>query len=85
MTGITKIKNPWQPEKQILLIAGVRGIGSWGAAETFKKWYDDIYKRKKGWLDKSRKHGSFSALLEVHYRNSDIIKTELLGIIDIED
>lgn len=85
VASITKVRNPWHPEKQILLIAGVRGIGTWGAAETLKKWHDGIYRRKKGWLDKSRKHRSFSALLEIHYRNSDIIKTELLGLIDIED
>jgi hypothetical protein len=87
LAAITKVRNPWHPGSQILLIAGIRGIGTWGAAETMKKWYDLIYKQKKGWSlqEKSQKKGSFSALLEIHYRNSDITKAEVVGFIDIDD
>lgn len=80
---VTKVRNPWKRENQILIIAGVRAIGTWGAAETVKKWYDLIYKAKKGLLQGSRKDGGFSALLRIHYHNSDIVDAEVMGMIDI--
>jgi hypothetical protein len=82
---ITKIRNPWNPSYQILLVAGLRGIGSWGAAETLKKWYDVIYRAKKRSLVKYRKSGSFSALIKIYYRNSDIVGVELINLIEIDD
>ncbi|OGO14912.1 MAG: hypothetical protein A2Z14_16840 [Chloroflexi bacterium RBG_16_48_8] len=81
--AVTKVRNPWRPEKHVLIVAGVRAIGTWGAAETIKKWYDLIYKEKKGRFQRSRKDGYFSALLKIEYRNSDIIKAEIIGLIDI--
>lgn len=82
--AVTKVRNPWKPEKQVLIVAGVRAIGTWGAAETVKKWYELIYREKKGWLQGSRKDGYFSALLRIEYRNSDIVKAEVIGLIDID-
>lgn len=34
---ITKITNPFEGTTKILILAGVRGIGTWGAAECIKK------------------------------------------------
>jgi hypothetical protein len=82
--AITKITNPWNPNRTIIMVAGIRGIGTWGAAEAIKKWYGKIWREKKGPFKGSQKNGDFSALLRVRYRNSDIQDVEVVGIVDIQ-
>ena len=55
-------------------MAGIRGIGTWGAAECIKKNWRGIYDRLE------RKRGSFSALVLVTYENCDITNTEVMQV-----
>lgn len=80
---VTSIRNPWNPDTRILWIAGVRGVGTWGAAETVKKWHKQLYTVLR--RTKARKTGSFSALLRITYSNSDIVKSKVSGFISIDD
>ena len=82
---IVKAQNPWAAQHKILVVAGIRGIGTWGAAEFLKKWWQDLYDQK----DKSRargttKAGDFAALVRVHYEDHDIKDATLLHIVDLE-
>jgi hypothetical protein len=73
---ITKITNPWNASAKIFIIAGIRGIGTWGAAECLKKNWKQIHDR----LDKDKKKHNFSALIKVTYENLDIIHTKVVRV-----
>jgi nucleoside 2-deoxyribosyltransferase len=79
---IIKIKNPWNSSNKIFIIAGIRGIGTWGAAEYIRKHADELYERKRG-SGKFKKSGDFSALVKVTYENYDIASVELCHFTDI--
>lgn len=55
-------------------MAGIRGIGTWGAAECLKKWWKPIYSAKASTrsIGGPSKAGDFAALVKVRYRNYDI-------------
>jgi len=65
---ITKVQNPWNQENIAILIAGIRGIGTWGAAEFIKKKWRLIYDQLRG----DAKNEEFSALLRITYQEYDI-------------
>lgn len=65
---ITKITNPNNGVNKIFVIAGVRGIGTWGAAECIKKEWQQIYD-----LLGNRKKGDFSAIALITYKGYDIV------------
>jgi len=79
---IMKVTNPWNGANKIFIVAGVRGIGTWGAAEYLRKHATDLYRAKSG-SGKFKKNGDFAALLKVTYKNYDIVKVELRQLIDI--
>lgn len=74
---ITKITNPYEGRNKILIIAGVRGIGTWGAAECLKKEWNQIYEK----LPKHKKDSDFSALVIIQYKNMDITKIKVHKVI----
>lgn len=74
---ISKITNPWNKENKIFLVAGVRGIGTWGAAECINKEWQQIYKR----MPRRLKGGDFSALVQVDYHNCDIVRIRVVDCI----
>ena len=76
---ITKITNPWNALNKIFIVAGVRGIGTWGAAECIKKEWRDIYNA----LPKNKKT-DFSALVTIKYKNCDILSSKLHSLITIK-
>jgi len=76
---IMKSRSPWAGQHKILIIAGIRGIGTWGAAEFVKKWWKPLYEKKAG-----KKTGDFAALIQVQYENYDIKSAELLDLIDFD-
>lgn len=82
---IVKVRSPWDAQRKILIVAGIRGIGTWGAAEYLKKWWIDLYEKKR----KSRRHhtsksGDFAALLKVEYGDQDIKRVELIHLEDLD-
>lgn len=74
---ITKISNPNNARNKIILIGGVRGIGTWGAAECLKKEWQQIYEK----LPKKNKECDFSALIIIKYDNMDIIEIKVHEVI----
>jgi hypothetical protein len=85
MAMIVKCPNPWAPQRKLLIVAGIRGIGTWGAAEFLKKGWKELYDKK----DKSRSRGTsaggdFAAIVSVHYENYDIVKVTLERVVDLD-
>jgi hypothetical protein len=74
---ITKITNPWNVSAKIFIIAGIRGIGTWAAAECLKKNWKEIH----DWLDKDKKKSNFSALIKITYENLDIKHTRVHDVV----
>lgn len=83
---IVKAKNPWADERKILIVAGVRGIGTWGAAEFLKKWWRPLYERKKASRKSTTsKQGEFAAVVLVLYKAYDIKGVRLLNVVDLDE
>ena len=57
---VIKVPNPHNPRATIFIVAGVRGIGTWGAAYHLRENAKAISKRTKG--------RRFAMLIKVHYR-----------------
>jgi len=83
---IVKTKSPWGAQKRILIIAGIRGIGTWGAAEFLKKWWRPLYKQKGS--DRHHgmsKQGDFAALVRVHYKDLDIKRVDFVNVANLDE
>lgn len=76
---ILKSRSPWAAQHKILVVAGIRGIGTWGAAEFLKKNSKVLFQRKA-----APKDGDFAALLKVKYRECDIKEVSLLHLVDLD-
>jgi len=76
---ITKTTNPWNEKTKVLWVAGIRGIGTWGAAECIKKEWRQIYDQ----LPSETKDGDFSALLRIEYNNCDITSIDVRRVIPL--
>lgn len=79
---LAKLTNPRNTANKILLVAGLRGVGTWGAAEHLRKQGRDLYRRKRR-ADGLRKNGDFFVLIKVQYRNYDILQTEARDFRDL--
>lgn len=66
---LMKTWNPWSPDNRILALAGARGLGTWGAGEFVKKWWQRIPSHLGG---KLRSTDSFAAVLQIVYEKRDI-------------
>ncbi|MCP4663499.1 MAG: hypothetical protein GY856_49570 [bacterium] len=73
---LSKVVNPWNSVSKIFIVAGIRGIGTWGAAECIKKKWQDIYNHP-ALRDKT---GEFSALLKITYSDYDIVNIEIHNV-----
>jgi len=80
---LCKFRNPLNPggDTIVIVIAGLRGIGTWAAADFLRKRHREIHarKRKDGQF---RKNGDFMMFLCAAYEKFDIVDTR---IIDFED
>ena len=85
---IAKYRNPWNPENLLLFIAGVRGIGTWGATYYLREKAQELYEHKSGHPKSGRipvltsyapngKDGDFIAILSVHYHNFRVVGADL--------
>jgi hypothetical protein len=83
---IVKSRSPWAAQKKVLIVAGIRGFGTWGAAEFLKKSGRLLW-HKKGASATARtsKAGDFAALIKVKYRDCDIKETSLLHLVDLDE
>lgn len=65
---VIKATNPWNKHNKVVWIAGIRGIGTWGAAECLKKEWRQLYKK----LPRRSKAADFAAIIKISYNNCDI-------------
>jgi hypothetical protein len=72
---LMKTTNPWNPKLRVLFLAGARGIGTWGAGEFVKKWWNRLLTHTGGKLDAA---DNFAAVLQVIYENRDIKDVNVL-------
>ena len=79
---LAKVTNPWNNSNKILLVNGVRGIGTWGAAEYIRKNPNQIYHKKMG-SNGYQKSGDFALALTIKYKNCDIKDIDCQQLIDI--
>lgn len=66
-----RFRNHWNPELNVLMIAGIRGIGTWGAARHLRDNAESL-KAKFG-------RNEFLAVIEVKYQDYKIIETALVN------
>ena len=66
---IVKCRNPYNETAKVFIIAGIRGIGTWGAACHLADHLRSLYNQFK--------EGDFAAVVEVEYANFRIIGTRL--------
>jgi len=76
---INKITNPWNDKTKVLVVAGIRGIGTWAAGECIKKQWEQIYDS----LPEDGKDRDFSALILASYHNCDITRIEVERVIPL--
>ena len=79
---IAKFENPYDANNTLLVIAGVRGIGTWGAAYYLRQHSAELYERKSG-SRPFKKDGQFIAFLSIHYQDFRIVNTRLELVDDI--
>lgn len=82
---IVKTQNPWAKDKKILIVAGIRGFGTWGAGDFLRKSLSELYDQKGNSRGKGiSKTGNFVALVNVEYKNFDIKDVKLINIVDLD-
>jgi len=79
---LVKTKNPYKDGAIVLVVAGIRGIGTWGAADCLRKSAKEIYRRKRK-NEVLRKDGDFSMVIAAKYKNFDIQATEVRDFVDL--
>jgi hypothetical protein len=67
---IARVKSPWNIERTAIVIAGIRGIGTWGAAEIIRKRPADLALPLA-----SAPTNGFAAVVKVRYKNYNIQAT----------
>lgn len=81
---ILRRPNPKNETASVLLLAGIRGIGTWGASDHLRKHSKALAERVARDQGRAMHHG-FIALLEVEYENFDIARTKVKDIASILD
>lgn len=72
---IIRAENPWNPETRLIIIAGIRGIGTWGAARYLRSQIRELLKRRHG--------KDFAAVIHVEYNNYKIPRRELINALPL--
>jgi len=81
---IIKFRNPRNDAGKtiVIAIAGLRGIGTWGAADCLRKKFRELHARKRRG-DRFSKTGDFITMLSVEYENYDIVGTRIIEFEDL--
>lgn len=79
---LAKFDNPYNAPNKLLVLAGVRGIGTWGASDYLRKNAPELHERKSASGPYS-KDGNFVAYVGVKYRQYRLAKTWLLHLDDL--
>lgn len=74
---LVRANSPWNKNKTVFIIAGIRGIGTWGAARCLRDHTDEIIKKSKG--------ANFALIVKVTYDNYKMVDTQLTNFFAILD
>jgi hypothetical protein len=77
IAAVIRTDNPFNPATKVLIVAGIRGVGTWGAAKYLRQHAKDLVRRTGG--------KDFACLLKVRYTNWRIDKTEMTDVCRILD
>jgi hypothetical protein len=66
---LLRANSPWNKNKSVFIIAGIRGIGTWGASRCLRERAEEIIKKTKG--------GNFALIVKVTYNNYKMVDTQL--------
>lgn len=80
---LIKAPNPWNPQKLVFVLAGIRGIATWGIAECLKKDWQQIFRRKRRDGNHSAS-GPFAAVLEVTFEKCDLKPVKVVYMDDLD-
>ena len=72
---VLKARSPWNSKATVLAVAGIRAIGTWGAAKHLRQSASEI-------RDKVGDH-DFALVVKVRYANWKIVSTELAPFLEI--
>lgn len=79
---IAKVPNPYRHGKSVIVLAGTRGIGTWGVADHLRKEIVDLHANKRG-DGNFHKRGHFVAVVNVEYEDYDVVATDVLTFRDL--
>lgn len=79
---LLRMPNPFNAANAVVVIAGIRGLGTWGASDCLRKSAKALARE----LDKkvARPKAGFLAIIEVEYENFDIRYTTVKEVAGIE-
>jgi hypothetical protein len=79
--------DPKEPRNKVLVLAGVRGIGTWAASDHLRKHIQKIHELKRGRhgfrKGRFRKDGDFVAVIRGKHKKLDITHTQCFDFFDI--
>ncbi|MEW8632246.1 MAG: hypothetical protein AB2591_19790 [Candidatus Thiodiazotropha sp.] len=81
---ILRRPNPKNESCSVIVLAGVRGIGTWGASDHLRKYASQLYRRIRKDPEGALSKG-FLAVLDVKYEKFDIRKSRIKDITSVEE
>jgi hypothetical protein len=81
---ILRRPNPKNPSCSVVVLAGIRGIGTWGASDHLRKHARKLFARVKK-DDSNAIDLGFLAVLDAEYENFDITHTRVKDISSVSD
>lgn len=81
---ILRRPNPKNPSCSVVVLAGIRGVGTWGASDHLRKNAKKLFARVKKDDSNAIDHG-FLAILDAEYEKFDITHTRVKDISSVGD
>jgi hypothetical protein len=79
---ILRRPNPKNKSCSVIILAGIRGIGTWGASDHLRKHAKALAARVRRDQEGAAKHG-FLAVVEAEYENFDIVQSRVKDITSV--
>ncbi len=66
---LARIQNPWNNRKKLLIVSGIRGIGTWGAARCLRERANELLRKSRG--------RDFACIAKITYEQYKLIRYEV--------